>query len=204
MVFGAVVLLLFPDRPGGKIGWQGAEVSSVGAGLPLIVVGVVAVAIASVGAVQGDDGDGGGATGTSISTGTTSTAATGACPDQLLAGLPEQRIATVEVGAQDQVVVRPGESKTEPFGLRLTDGGQLVGAITLRYFPNGGLFKIGGLVDPECHKVGEVSNLSLPAKDPFVSISNYSELRIDLPARSYVLTLNGGADISLKFDPFVP
>jgi hypothetical protein len=31
-VFGALVLLRFPDRPGGKIAWQGLEVSSVGAG----------------------------------------------------------------------------------------------------------------------------------------------------------------------------
>jgi hypothetical protein len=43
-VLGALILLVFPDPPGGTISWQGAQVSSVGAGLPLIVVGVVAIA----------------------------------------------------------------------------------------------------------------------------------------------------------------
>ena len=45
VLLGALVLLLFPDRPGGRIAWQGAEVSSIGAGLPLIVVGIAAIAI---------------------------------------------------------------------------------------------------------------------------------------------------------------
>lgn len=39
VTFGAVMLLRFPDRPGGTIRLQGLEVSSIGAGLPLIVLG---------------------------------------------------------------------------------------------------------------------------------------------------------------------
>lgn len=46
VVFGAVVLLLFPDRPGGNIGFRGLNVSSTGAGLPLIVLGVALVVTA--------------------------------------------------------------------------------------------------------------------------------------------------------------
>jgi hypothetical protein len=46
VVLGAVVLLLLPDRPGGTIGWGGMQVKSKGAGLPLIVVGLVAVGFA--------------------------------------------------------------------------------------------------------------------------------------------------------------
>lgn len=37
------MLLRFPDRPGGRIVWRGMEVSSAGAGLPLIVLGVAVV-----------------------------------------------------------------------------------------------------------------------------------------------------------------
>ena len=48
VLFGALVLLRFPDRPGGRIGWHGFEVNSVGAGLPIIALGVVAIAFASV------------------------------------------------------------------------------------------------------------------------------------------------------------
>ncbi len=46
--FGALMLLILPDRPGGKVAWHGFEVSSIGAGLPLIVTGVIAVAISAV------------------------------------------------------------------------------------------------------------------------------------------------------------
>lgn len=59
VALGALVLLLFPDRPGGKIAWQGVEVSSIGAGLPLIVVGLAAIAIWSGGVIRGDGGDSG-------------------------------------------------------------------------------------------------------------------------------------------------
>ncbi len=58
VVLGAFILLLFPDRPGGRIAWQGAEVSSIGAGLPLIVVGIAAIAIGGNGVIGGGD-DGG-------------------------------------------------------------------------------------------------------------------------------------------------
>jgi hypothetical protein len=47
VVFGAFVLLKFPDRPGGEIAWHGITVKSVGGGLPLVVLGVAAIAIAS-------------------------------------------------------------------------------------------------------------------------------------------------------------
>ena len=43
LIFGAFILLKFPHRPGGKIAIGSAEVSSVGAGLPLIFLGVLCV-----------------------------------------------------------------------------------------------------------------------------------------------------------------
>jgi hypothetical protein len=39
LVFGALVLLRFPDKPGGKISIAGLHVSSAGAGLPVMVLG---------------------------------------------------------------------------------------------------------------------------------------------------------------------
>ena len=48
IALGGVVLMLFPDRPGGEVRLLGLEVSSVGAGLPLIALGVVLVAVAAV------------------------------------------------------------------------------------------------------------------------------------------------------------
>src|SRR5206468_4767386 len=42
VAFGALILLRFPDRPGGRLRLAGMEVSSVGAGLPLVALGVAA------------------------------------------------------------------------------------------------------------------------------------------------------------------
>ena len=46
--FGAVVLVKFPDRPGGRIAWRGLEVSSAGAGLPMIVIGIGCVLLGAL------------------------------------------------------------------------------------------------------------------------------------------------------------
>jgi hypothetical protein len=48
IVFGGLVLLRFPTRPGGEIEFQGLRISSVGAGLPLIVLGLAAVVVAGI------------------------------------------------------------------------------------------------------------------------------------------------------------
>jgi len=48
IVFGGLVLLRFPDRPGGVFEFRGVRVQSVGAGLPLIVLGLVAVVLAAL------------------------------------------------------------------------------------------------------------------------------------------------------------
>jgi hypothetical protein len=58
VVFGAFVLIRMPTRPGGTIRARWFEVSSVGAGLPLIVVGVVAIVISQVDPFNGGDGGG--------------------------------------------------------------------------------------------------------------------------------------------------
>jgi hypothetical protein len=46
--FGAFVLLRFPDRPGGNLTFRGITVSSKGAGLPIIVLGLAAVVVAVI------------------------------------------------------------------------------------------------------------------------------------------------------------
>jgi hypothetical protein len=49
VILGTAVLLFLPDRPGGTISWAGAQVSSKGAGLPLIALGVAAIAYSRTG-----------------------------------------------------------------------------------------------------------------------------------------------------------
>jgi hypothetical protein len=198
VVLGALVLLLFPDRPGGKIAWHGFEVSSIGAGLPLIVVGLVAIAI-SGGGVIGGDGAGGASGGDSGD----QTIAVLKCPDDLARSLLPQRVATVESGANAQIIAGPTMSKTELFGLRLTDGGKAVGAMTARFFPASGVFKVHSVVDADC-QASHVESIAEPGQGPLASIPNYGEVRIDLLGRSYKLKLGGGGDIRVNFGPFVP
>lgn len=183
VVLGALVLLLFPDRPGGKITWQGVEVSSIGVGLPLIVVGLAAIAISSGGVIGGDG--------------------TLKCPDDLANSLPPQRVATVESGANAQIIVGPTMSKTEPFGLHLTDGGKTVGAMTARFDPASLVFKVQSFVDANCQVV-QVQNLAQPGRGPLSAIPTWSDVRIDLLGRLYRFNLGSGDDIRVNFSPFVP
>jgi hypothetical protein len=53
VVFGAVVLLFPPDRPGGTLGLKRMSVMAPAVGVPLILAGLVAVALGS-GAITGD------------------------------------------------------------------------------------------------------------------------------------------------------
>jgi hypothetical protein len=199
VVLGALILLLFPDRPGGRIAWQGIEVSSIGAGLPLIVVGIVAIGLSGGGVIGGGGGDGTSGTRTS---GTGQKTAELKCPDDLEASLPPERIASVEAGADAQIVVGQAASKTPPFGLRFTDGGDTVGAIRARFFPASDVFKILTVVDADCH-AGEIVSLEGGGVSPD-TIPNYRNVRIDLMGRSYVLNLGGSTDIRLNFYKFVP
>lgn len=202
VALGAFVLLLFPDRPGGKIAWQGAEVSSIGAGLPLIVVGIAAIAISGSGAI-GDDGGGlfGGSDGGGGDSRDQTTAAL-ECPDDLSASVPPERVASVELGANAQIVAGLTASKTEPFGLRLTDGGETVGAITARFFPASGVFRIQSFVDADCDAMEVVS--LVPGEGRLDAVPEHSDVRIDLMDRAYVLNFGGGKDIRVNFNSFTP
>jgi hypothetical protein len=192
VVLGALVLLLFPDRPGGKIAWRGVEVSSIGAGLPLIVVGLAAIGIWSGGVIRGDGGDS-----------RDQTIAVLRCPGDLTKSVPAQRVATVESGVNAQVIAGPTVPKTEPFGLRLTDGGETVGAMAVRFLPASGMFKVQSFVDANCH-VGQVQSLAVPGQGPLPEIPNWADVRIVLRGRSYRFNLGAGDQIRVNFGPFVP
>lgn len=67
VILGAFILLVLPERPGGTVGWGDFQVKSTGAGLPLIVVGIVAIGFAI--ARGGSDGDFGSTASTSTTEG---------------------------------------------------------------------------------------------------------------------------------------
>jgi hypothetical protein len=102
---GALVLLKFPDRPGGKVAWYGFEVNSVGAGLPLIVLGVVAIAIA--GPIQFSGAK-------SASPAVTPGAEPGST------GVPAERTVTLEEGTNNRDIIQVDQPKDQPISIKFT------------------------------------------------------------------------------------
>lgn len=192
VLFGALVLLRFPDRPGGRIAWQGVEVSSVGAGLPLIALGIAAIGFGATQSGGDDNTEGGSASPAGIVA-----SESHPCPD-LFAGIPRRRVASLEEGVTDRTVVRPSEPKAGAIGLSFTDGGRAVGALRIVYLPANGLFKVERLVDPRCRSVTTYENFDRPDSDPG-TLQNYDTLAFVLGGRRYALRANGGTDIRFNF-----
>ncbi|MGH3052968.1 MAG: hypothetical protein ACRDM8_08425 [Gaiellaceae bacterium] len=199
VVLGALVLLLFPDRPGGKIAWQGFEVSSIGAGLPLIVVGIAAIAISGGGVLGGADSGGaviGGDGGNRDSGDQTNPVLE--CPD-----LPRTRVVDVPQGANALIIAGPAESKTEPFTLRFIDNNQTVGVLTAKLLPSE-IFQIQSFVDADC-QTSQIESIE-PGGEALDVIPNNTNVRIpDLMGRSYILNLGyGGTEINVNFEEVCP
>src|SRR5262245_51749619 len=196
-VFGGLVLLKFPERPGGRIAWHGFEVSSVGAGMPLIVVGVAAVAIAAVRSgstgvptapISGRSG--------SASAAATSGPSTGCSVFQ---GIPRARVAYVEEGASAQDVIAADQSKRGPFALKLTENAKGIGAIRVRWIGSGKLFRIESVVEADCRPTESFSNVTRSG-DRHV-LQDYDDLQLHLGTRYYRLSL-GIADGAIQVNSF--
>lgn len=197
VVFGAVVLLRFPERPGGRIAWQGFEVSSVGAGLPLIAVGVAAVALSA-----GGVGFSGREAGVELTTAETAGGgAAGGCLAGYFEGIPAERVFTLEDGVRDRDVIGTTERKEDPFGLRLNADGRPLGAIRMRFFPDNGLFRIESVVDAACRPVEDYGNVNQPGTDKH-ALPNFNDLGVRFGGRSYLLKAGGGVTIRLSFFRF--
>jgi hypothetical protein len=197
VTFGAVVLLLFPDRPGGRIAWHDLEVSSVGAGLPLIALGVAAIAFGGVEA-GGDDET---SARSEVEEAATGPSGDGDCLSQrFLADIDPDRKATFPAGTKDEILIGPEEDIRPPIGLRLTDEGRSVGGVRLSYEPEGARFRVHAVVDADCQPISPEAYASI-AGDPDgqeSTWSRYDDVCVDFGPHAYVLQL--GADPDIRFD----
>jgi hypothetical protein len=194
VAFGAVVLLLFPERPGGRIAWQGVEVSSVGAGLPLIVVGVVAIAAGGSDRLRADAG------GSRSETRAAATDATATgCLERYFEGIPATRLDTLEEGVHDYDAIRANEPKAGPLGLTLTELARPIGAVRIVFLPANAIFKVESVVDAACRPVEDFANESRPGNDKH-TLQNFDAMRLHLGDRWY--TLGVGASATLRFNFF--
>jgi hypothetical protein len=183
LLFGGLVLLRFPDRPGGKIGWQGFEVSSVGAGMPLIVVGVAAIAFAGL---HGSDNTSAGEAASTTSTGAAAACFRGAT-----------RLKKIEAGASAVEVIRSDQPKTEPVWLEFTDGGTPLGGLRFRYIPDNALFKVERVVDASCAPIEPVENVARGG-DPH-TLQNWDTLRLRFGDRLYDMRIGAASNVEVNF-----
>lgn len=206
VAIGALVLLRFPDRPGGKVRLLGLEVSSIGAGLPLVALGVLSVVLAS--------GQQGGGTQTATSAATSGgggqvggppPANTPACVTGFFDARPvvargRRRALPAEVN--DVEVLSAAEPKRQEFGLVLTDGGRIVGAAKMAYDIGARQFRFDRLVDRGCHNAGWTSP-DQPGPNPS-TVNNYTTLPLTLGDAQYTLHLKAADFVDLELRRFRP
>jgi hypothetical protein len=192
---GAVVLLRFPDRPGGAIRFHNMEVSSKGAGLPLIVLGA-ALAVAAVTVVPNATNDTGGTSEESGVSGLAVAPQTN-CTRKYFAQPPlvgSSRVRSVELDATDRRVLGVGERQDTEFGLVFSDTlsstvPQVLGAMKLFRRPGVG-FHVMSVVDQQtCQPIvmSLASDPGVPAPD---ALGSYVRVIFALGGKSYVLLLN--------------
>jgi hypothetical protein len=193
VALGAVVLLRFPDRPGGTVKLLGLEVNSVGAGLPLVALGLAAVAAVVVGPLgdaastdADDDGGGGGSGGVAGPPPAGAPACLATWFDEAPAVTVARRRA-LPAERDDVDVLGADEAKAEEFGLVLTDRGDVVGALKMTFDVDANQFGIDGAVDGDCAPTTWRAD-GRPGPDP--DLVNTSEmLRLALAGRDYSIEL---------------
>jgi hypothetical protein len=212
VLFGAVVLLRYSDRPGGTVKWFGLELTSAGAGLPLIALGIGCAMFAFVGPVQqptprvvhqqGATTD----AGHSAASVAASVGADDTTDCLRLAALGPDRVDTVEAGMRDVQLLGPHQPLDRPFGVVFTDGGRRVGAIRLRLYrasdSSADLYKIEAVVDAACRPVERLRNTSRGG-DPR-ELVNWDTVRLHFGDHDYDLRVGGNGDVQAGHFTRVP
>lgn len=197
IVFGAIVLMKFSDRPGGSIKALGAEVSSTGAGLPLIALGVGCIGWAATHWPHPLPQPAPGGAGTPASVAAPTPRDTG-CVAALLAPAAG-RVDTVEAGMQGVEVVGAHERLDLPFAIVLTDNGKPVGVIRARLYrannASADLYKIEEAVDARCATVTTMANGSRGGNPK--ELINWDTLRITFGDHKYNIRIGGEGNISV-------
>lgn len=203
IVLGAVTLFWFPDRPGGVVRFHGVEVDSKGAGLPLMVVGA-ALAVAAVVVPGGTQDTSEGSSAGSSDSGDAGPEVAGLdvvpqtdCTKRFFVQDPAvdaARVRSVELDAEDRLVLAPGERQDTPFGMVLSDtlsatAPQVLGAVKLFHRPGVGFHVIGVVDEQTCQPVG-VSRASDPGVPAPAALGDYVWVLLRLGGQPYVLLLN--------------
>jgi hypothetical protein len=199
VALGALVLLRFPQRPGGHLRLLGLEVSSIGAGLPLIALGALLVVVAVAqqredGQPTGDSGGGGGGQVAGPPPADAPVCVAGFFKSRPTVSAARRR--SLPAGAEDVKVLAPEEPTREEFGLVLTDGGEVVGAAKLTYDGDAKQSGVHAFVDARCKPV-RWSASDVPGQDPS-RVGQFSHLHVALGGREYDLELKPESEVEME------
>ena len=160
--------------------------NSVGAGLPLIVLGVVAIVIA--GPIQFSG---------------VKPAAPAVTPgaEPGSTGVPAQRTVTLEDGTNNRDIIQVDQPKDQPISIRFTQNHRTLGALTLPPFPKDDLFKVQDVVDAQNRPVVEYSNDSRGG--PKNVLQNSDTLHVRFENKLYLLRVGGFDTIRVNFEQVV-
>ena len=167
--------------------------------LPGVLTGVAAVvgAVATLAGVFGG-GDGGGSPATATTAArapaspTVASIGDGSCLDHFLSGIPANRRARVEVGAEYATVIPPHRRLPGPLGVVLLRAGRPLGAVRALYEPQGYLFPLEAVVDAGCRPAPHEDP---EGGDPDV-IQGGRTTRITLAGQQYDFSLGANDSIS--------
>lgn len=126
------------------------------------------------------------------------------CFNRYFSGIPKDRLATAEEGAESVLLIRREQSKDELIGINFTDTGQSIGAIKFYFISSNEFFKIQTVIDSNCQEIEDFYNKDRPI-DKYV-LQNYDTLRITFENDTYELRLGytDGAIEALSFKRISP
>jgi hypothetical protein len=201
--FGAFVLVRHSDRPGGSLKWLGLELSSTGAGLPVIALGIGCIIFAATLGRGGERADrtelgkpGGGQPMDSMA------AVPQSCAnlEAFVAALPADRVGVVEAGMQDVEIIGAHQPLDRLFAIVFTDGGQRIGAARVRLFPGSNrgqdLYRML-VVDAGCRAVDDVRNVSRGGNPR--ELINWDRARMRLGEHQYEMRIGGDGNVRASF-----
>lgn len=197
LVFGGIVLLRYPQKPGGKIAIGSLEVSSAGAGLPLIVLGVACILAytrTDIPTFWPSD----------TSSETAASPSASGCFDPFFSEIPADRQTPLEVGASDKTILAANQTKTTPIALLFNENREAIGAMIFSVFPDNNLFKIDTIIDASCRPVEQYANASRGGDKR--NMQNWDTLQMTINAQSYTLRLgySKGEVVVNAFSSFTP
>jgi hypothetical protein len=121
------------------------------------------------------------------------------CFDDYFKDFPKDRVVPVETGSQDQDVLGPHQTKSQPIALLFTDNQIPLGAIVFNYINAGDLFKVQSVVDSNCQSVTSLSNYSRGGNPN--TLQNWDTLSIAIADSRYALRL-GHSDGIIEVNNF--